>query len=586
MKKILYLGMAAAMMLASCEDFLDTENYTQKNTGNYPQTATDAEQIITGIYNNLNVANANPQFTFFYYSELASDDRLGGGGFNDQLMQSVDLLMNFGNSMYTQFYQDRYKGIFRANTALETLDNCEGVPEETLRQYKGEAYFLRAYYYYELASMFGNIPCPVQTVADPTLPQISGEPLWGQILQDLRDAIEIMPTKAQMGSGHVDKYCAQALLGRAYLFYSGFYNDDTVSCPDGSEITKDYVTQQINDCVQNSGYSLVPNYYNLWSYTNRCTVEDELSPYKGKGLKWVSDDYATNPEAMFMIKFNTQPEWSTTIGYSNQYALHFGVRGGQDAAATFPFGQGWGAGPVAPNLYNDWVAAEPNDIRRDASIQNVKNFPNYQYGAAGWNDYAQETDYFAKKIAPVVARKDDGVSFWASFMNAMDPSLTWSSGNEDNFQLNSIEDMVLIRFAEVLLMQSELTGTADGMNRVRARAGLEPVAYSVEALRNERRWELAFEGIRWNDIRRYGVDYAKAALDKQNNVNIYLSGVPGTNNVTGINGGYGARYEATKGFAPLPDDQIALSAQAGEQYKYTQNAGWGIASSEYGGWPR
>ena len=92
MKKIIYFAVAA-MMFSSCNDFLDSESYTQKNTGNYPLTAEDAEQVITGIYNNLNIVNANPQYSFFYYSELASDDRLGGGGFNDQLMQAEDLML-------------------------------------------------------------------------------------------------------------------------------------------------------------------------------------------------------------------------------------------------------------------------------------------------------------------------------------------------------------------------------------------------------------------------------------------------------------------------------------------------------------
>jgi hypothetical protein len=152
---------------------------------------------------------------------------------------------------------------------------------------------------------------------------------------------------------------------------------------------------------------------------------------------------------------------------------------------------------------------------------------------------------------PVVARKDDGTSFWASFSNAMDPNLTWSSGNEDNFQLNSINDMVLIRFAEVLLMQSELTGDATGMNKVRARAGLPAVAYSVEALRNERRWELAFEGVRWNDLRRYGDDYAKIALDNKIHVNIYLSGNAWKNNVCAFWWLRKSLY-SNQSFAPLP----------------------------------
>ena len=95
----------------------------------------------------------------------------------------------------------------------------------------------------------------------------------------------------------------------------------------------------------------------------------------------------------------------------------------------------------------------------------------------------------------------------------------WAQGSE-NLQLNNIHDLVLIRFADVLLMQSELKENTDGINRVRERAGLSPISsYSLQALQNERRWELAFESIRWNDIRRWHI--AAAALEKQTNVKIY-----------------------------------------------------------------
>ena len=222
------------------------------------------------------------------------------------------------------------------------------------------AYFLRAWYYYELASMFGNIPCPVTSAADATQPQISGEALWGQILQDAKTAADIMPsTIKDRGNGHVDKYCAQALLGRAYLFYSGFYNDEEVSLPNGETLTKADVQAAIKDCVQNSGYSLVPEYHNLWSYTNRIVVEDELSPWKGKGYEYVNNDGGVNPEAMFIIKFNTQPSWGTTIGYSNQTALFMGVRGQSNDPDHFPFGTGWGMCPVLcePAKHNARIVA-------------------------------------------------------------------------------------------------------------------------------------------------------------------------------------------------------------------------------------
>ena len=86
-------------------------------------------------------------------------------------MQAEDLLLNFGTDMYNNFYVDRYKGIARANAAIEAMPNC-GVAE--LNQYMGEAFFLRAWYYYELASMFGNIPCPVSSQPDPAADQRRG----------------------------------------------------------------------------------------------------------------------------------------------------------------------------------------------------------------------------------------------------------------------------------------------------------------------------------------------------------------------------------------------------------------------------
>ena len=68
-----------------------------------------------------------------------------------------------------------------------------------------------------------------------------------------------------------------------------------------------------------------------------------------------------------------------------------------------------------------------------------------------------------------------------------------------------------MRFADVLLMLSELTEDAQYMNQVRDRAGLPPIAYTLEALKQERMHELAFEGLRWFDLVRWGI--AKEELE-------------------------------------------------------------------------
>ncbi|HIY87555.1 MAG TPA: RagB/SusD family nutrient uptake outer membrane protein [Candidatus Bacteroides pullicola] len=585
MKKIKYFLGAALMTtvgLASCT--LDAVNYTEMTSENYPATTDDLNQALVGVYQNLNKVNANPQMSFFYISMLASDDNLGGGGANDKLMQAVDLLCNYQQDMTRQFWIDRYEGIDRANRVINAIPNVEG-DEATLNSIEGEAKFMRAFFYYELCSQYGVVPLYLAPTSDLIAPTTAAA-TWGQILQDLRDASDLMPAERRT-NGHVDKYAAEAMLGRAWLFYTGMYcNGETladltstnynpltsVDLPDGTTLTKQDVIGYIDDCVANSGYSLVESdYRNLWAYTNRFTVED-YEYTAGQGLKWVEDDNAVNPESMFAIKFNKLADWQTTIGYANGYALHFGMRGGQAYENTFPFGQGWGAGPVAPNLVTDWEAAEPSDMRRDASIQDVNELQAYTRG--GWADFIQETDYYNKKQSPITAIKDDG-TYTCCFENLMYGTDGWTQGSE-NFQLNSIHDLVLIRFADVLLMQSELKEDVSGINRVRARVGLQPIAaYSLEALQNERRWELAFEGVRWNDIRRWHI--AAAALDRQLNQPVYELGLPSVNDAH--NGGYSARYNATAGFFKIPEGEISLSNGT-----LTQNAGWTDASSEYGTW--
>jgi hypothetical protein len=106
-------------------------------------------------------------------------------------------------------------------------------------------------------------------------------------------------------------------------------------------------------------------------------------------------------------------------------------------------------------------------------------------------------------------------------------------------------------------MHSEITETATGMNAVRARAGLAPVGYSLNAIKLERLHEFAFEGIRWFDLVRWGdVDSAF-----NSSINVNNSGVPGVYKVT-------YRPE-TKGLVSIPETEIRLSNGV-----YQQNPGW------------
>jgi len=569
MKNLLYI-VVALMLFSSCEDFLDTDNYTKKTTSNFPKTLGDAEQMVAGIYATQILASSAVETTNYYASELASDDRFGGGGENDKKMQAYDKLMANEVNFMENFWRYRYQGIFRANMGLETFDNIEGfTSEDQKNQMKGEIYFLRGYFYFDLAEAFERVPLVLATAPD-NLPQAEVDDLYSQIAYDLKTAIETLPSKAytSVETGHATKWDAEAMMARVFLFYTGFYGKDALPLRDAEgnisgSITKDQVIAWLEDCINNSGHKLVNDYRALWPYSNSWTAKDY--PFV-EGVTWAGDGHS-NTEKMFSIKFSNMAQWvESQYAYSNGYALHFSLRANNGSEGTFPFGTGWGAGPVNTNLWNEWKVAEPNDMRMKASIVDVMaECENYQWGQ---DSQVEETGYWSKKVMTIQAYDESG-ELRRSF-----GSIEWKS--RDDVALNNPTDLPIIRFADVLLMHSELKQDASGINQVRARAGLAPIAgYSLDALKKERRFELCFEGRRWADIRRWGE--APAMLEKQIGVDIKNRNVDAKMKVFGA--GLRARYEATRGFFPIPESQIDLSEGV-----LTQNAGWGTPEALYQGW--
>lgn len=514
----------------------------------------------TGAYEGLFYQSANPCTMNYFISCLASDEMLGGGGLNDKGFHCLDLL----DYDVTQAWDNYKEYIANTNNVIQRINDLQpGLKDPNVRHAMGEALFLRAYYYQQMASLFGTVPVITDNNSweqkmKPTKPA----DVWGQILSDLKDAITLMdgysPTLTTDDS-RVGKYAAEAMLARAYLFYTGFYlgindialGDATVDLTDGTVLTKAMVLGYLNDCINNSGFSLVSDFRNLWPYTNRLTVED-YNYTEGQDLAWVENDGAVNPEVLFKIKYNTNASWSTTIGYSNQLALYFGVRVGGNRDDCFPFGQGWGAGTVSPGLYSEWGEAEPADMRRQASIQDMR----LRFYTTT-DSYVQQTNYHEKKISPIACRVDG--EYHETFEKIMFNDGSWDA-NGSFMQGGNIHPLNLIRFADVLLMHSEISGTIDGINQVRKRAGLNALSsYSLEALQQERRWELAFEGVRWNDMRRWGDDYCKAALDKQMNLPIKNDGVS-TLNPQGVSDdvpgfkSYSESYSRNRGFFNKPSE--------------------------------
>jgi hypothetical protein len=578
MKRIVYY-IVTAVLLLGCEDFLEEKPLTLKTSANFPQTEDDAKQMMAGIYTTMNNAQRFADRSYFFVCEVASDDKLGGGGVNDVKAQAYENFMYSDPEMLEHAWEQGYEGIYRANYAIENLDVMgEGViSEEQKNQYKGEALFLRAWFYYQLTTLFEKVPLTITTEAE-NLPAASVEELYGQMASDLKTAIEIMPQVPydQIESGRVTRWAAEALMARIFLFYTGFYQQDALPLTDGGNVSKQNVIDWLDNCINNSGHDLVNDFHELWPYTNSATIDDyeyiqEYMAETGKELTYASDNGARNPESMFVVKFSNFSDWGVKRGYSNQYELYFALRGLQSLSNTFPFAGGWGQGNSIPkSLVDEWQVDEPNDPRLWASVMDIEKevIPlGYQRGA--W-DFVMESNYWGKKYNGVTAKNGNG-SIYNDYSVIM-------YGNSDNNQLSHNDDLIFIRFADVLLMMSELTEDAQYMNRVRVRADLAPVAYSLENIQKERRHELAFEGLRWNDMRRWGGAYTKAGLETQVGVPIYNFGELTTHEPLSAKG-YSMRYDETKGFFPIPQSQIDISEGQLEQVE-----GYRDGEGLYTGW--
>ena len=591
MKKIIYLVAIVILfpVLSGCEDFLDTKSFTTKDSQSFPLTEEDANQMVTGVYNSLTRTTNSVSSSYFFISELACDDRFGGGGYNDKFSQAIGHLMRTDLNNLNGCWTSHYTGIARANAALTALE--ENLKEGTVRDQKiGEVKVLRAFFYFELVQLLGDIPlmkAAPENVAEAKTspPQVSQEEIFKFIATDLWEAYTSMPVERYTvrPSGTVTKWAAAGLLARVYLFYTGFYQKETLPY-EGGQITGTQVAEALKNCIDNSGHSLVPDFRSLWAYTNTASKKDY--PYAKNLPDWVSD--GNNPEHVFVKKMVPHASWQSNP-QCNEYSLFFAIRNGAgktDYQTLFPMGQGWGMGPVNTNLWTEWETDEPDDLRRKGSIWNYQEETYYKDGVETKVDYSrqwgadmmvEETGLWQKKVVAIRAygKGAGGADLWNSFTSSTD----YFNLPGDDFQHGHGTDLIYIRYADILLMHSEITKTVDGINAVRNRAKLSPIgAYSLEALQKERRYELAFEGVRWGDIRRWHI--AEEALEKKYGVPVYIE-----EKLTVMkyqsSGGAAKRYRDTNGFFMIPQTQIDLAG--GSEY-LKQNAGWGTSEDAFVAW--
>ena len=621
--------LSAATLFTACNDMLDTDpRVTELTAATFPGKPADVDALNAATYSIMNTLGGGDQSGLlnnpFYWWSLMSDDCYGSGGLQDNVAKSLHHFTTGSANQYEQDFIIIYGGVSRANNQIETIDNVTWTDaQKPLRnQLLGEAFFMRGFYNLLLTQMYGDIPLITGTViTDEMQQQVSAEDvIYPQIIADFVSGANLMNVASGyglQGDGHATKYAAEAFMARAYMFWAGFYKGvgelasgsaPAISLTDrngepiaqegcsASSISQADVVSALKDIVSSGRYKLLEDFRSLWQYSNSLLWDEANDGGAGHGYAYIADMKRENcfdqpgmgngnDEEIFQIQFLNASNWNIggTYGnarmYSNYLSCFWGLRNGATndngkRDKTYPFNQGWGQGTPSCNIWDDWTDAERTgeytDKRKLATLIDLENeLEAYTYE----KDDCEESGYGVKKYADVNldANPADNDSWWKQA-----PGYT-SSSLDNPQQGDHFEDYYLMRYADVLLMLTELTGDASYMNQVQARAGVPQTAYSLKNIQNERRWEFALEGLRFNDMRRWsGVDghsessYAAKALQAQKGKQIVCLGQKSAKrSMEHMTCSWSKRYADTKGFLPKPQSQITLMSG-----KMTQNAGW------------
>ena len=588
MKKILLTLAACLLVIVSCDkidSLLDTTNYQKADTSSFPKTEKDAEQLVNSAYYSM--------FTFYngsifrislFRNMIASDDVYGHGSDNSSETTAADRFLEISGDETNSPWEGYYKGIHRCNFALEAISAMDDAlfTGDNKVWYLGQVHFMRAFFLWVLAQRHETFPLTLSSEVENT-PNASVDEIYKAIADDLTDAINLIPAKYGYSrennqAGRATKYAAEALMGRVWLFYTGFYGKTEMA-----GITKSQVIAWLENCADTSvsKFDLEADQREIWSYTNEYSsgfaYGTDFDTYVSReNLHWVGNH---SKETIWGVHF------ALTDNNVNRLSEWLGIR---NAAKTtnptlYPYSaKSNGNASANPIMVKEWYEDPdygPQDKRFYGSLlaSNQKRINEvYPWFADGYvelpnfkgdnNKEIERTLFYPKKYMATACYTDGTMtSIYNNFFHAVNGAVSDSNRGLKN-------DAIYIRFADVLLMLDELKETTDGMNRLRKRAGLAPYdSYTFERLQKERRYEFMFEGMRFNDLRRWYPENAGEIIQKnQDGGYVEFMGNPVPEGYSEMPGrSISQRYAQTHGFWMIPTKQITL-----QEGKLTQHAGF------------
>lgn len=573
MKKIIYaVAMAAAAVLSGCNDFLDNPK---------PQGTLDDQQVLDPAYvDNLVISayavwisaeDINSSFSMWNFDVRSDDAYKGGNGTEDgDVFHQLEVSQGIRTTNWniSDMWQRLYNCISRANSALQVLENMDPDAYALRDQRIAEMRFLRAHGHFLLKRLYKYIPFAVDSNLSPEAynelsnREYTNDEGWQLIIDDFKFAFDNLPAK-QSEVGRPNRAAAAAYLAKTYL-YKAYHQDDVNS----HQVTS-ISTEDLQKVVEYTDPAIMA--------ASGCDLESD-----------------------FHNNFRPEPQYENGVEsiWAMQYSFNDGTKNGNC---------NWAYGLIVPNIPGvtdggcDFYKPSQNLVNAFRTDEN--GLPADNFNA---RDYDMATDYADPRLFLTVGMPGTPYMFNKNYM--MDRSAIWSRSNglygyyvtlkqnvdPDTDYLvkgawwGSPMNRIVLRYADVLLMRAEalvllnqdIPGAIDIVNRLRNRArqstsvisdyqqlygvrmnvrpytGAYSQAQALEIVKRERRVELAMESDRFFDLVRWGEAATvlnKYYAEEADNCAIYSS----------------ASFTADKNeYLPIPFAQ--MSASNGH---YTQNIG-------------
>ncbi len=481
MKNIcLWMSVILLFSITGCSDsLLDIDNPNEPVVTNFWKTEADAQKGLNAVYSRFYKEGVWMRWLSFRY-DLGSDEGWSSSPWNELAEWTRFNYVNYnfweGNNIH---WEHLYVGVFRANQVLKYAQDIEFSDSKTKDELFGQAEFLRALWYFQIVTLWEKGTLILEPKDGNYVPSDASEAqLWAQIEIDLKSAMTKLQTREKWEGGDVGRVTLGAvkmLLAKTYMQQHKYAEAKT----------------ELDWIIGKEGtlYGLMDEYMDNFTHYNE-----------------------NNKESIFEIQFNDQNKGGT----GNDASMATGFQRTQFYA---PGGIGWQDGKA-----RSWFVAEYKKEKRMDGKNDIRLYQNLYYKNSP-NDFPDEN--------PKIYGRDWNDKDWGDHMFIRKYSTGYYRNFEDYFAPNNYR---LFRYADALLMYAEciaetggsITEAASYVNKVRQRpsTNLAPLASSIYAdaltskekflkrLQMERSLELCFEGLRWMDIKRWGLLDDQAGIDE------------------------------------------------------------------------